>query len=100
MAEYIPLLNTPRQSLISILADQEIHLRVWWQPSDESWYASIEHPVGTPVVLGRRVLLDVPIIGTAPSVFNGDLVCRGLTDAAGEPGPEAWGNSHALVYEE
>ena len=35
MALEIPLLNTPRQSFDVRLEGQEVHLNIWWQPSDD-----------------------------------------------------------------
>ena len=37
----VPLLDLDRQSLIVRLGSQDCRLRVWWQPSSESWYSSL-----------------------------------------------------------
>ena len=94
----IPLLNVPRQSLLVTLAEQDVRLTVWWQPADRHWYGSMEYPAGTPLVSGRRIVLDSPLIGAQARRFVGDLYCRAIAQSA-EPGREPWGNTHRLIYE-
>ena len=95
----LPLSNDARQSLVTSLEGQEVLLRLWWQPSDTSWYATLEMPVGTPLIAGRRLALDEPIIGTRPTAFAGDIYCRRVGVTAEEPARRPWGITHALIFE-
>lgn len=99
MATALPLIQTPRQAFATVVGGQDIRVTLWYQPRDKSWYASIEFPVGAPLISGRRVVLDGPLIGARPSSFAGDIFCRALSADVGEPGPEPWGATHQLVYE-
>ena len=94
----IPLLNEPRQSFTTVLAQQECLMRVWWQPLDEHWYINLEYPPGTPVVTGRRLLTDQRVIGSVASDFSGDLIVRSRSGDSSQPGVEAWTTTHGLVY--
>ena len=88
----IPLLNIPRQRLTTSVNNQEIQLEIWFQPNDSHWYATVEHPVGTPLVSGRRIVLNAGLLAQYPKgTFTGDLVCRSIGDTPGEPGVEPWG---------
>ena len=96
----IPLIDTDRQSLILRIDDRDCRLRVWWAPSDESWWASIEVPVNTPAVMSRRLALNAGILDRIADVLPGNIVMRELGGAGAEPGRDAWARpTHALVYE-
>ena len=99
----IPLIDTDRQSLIVRIADQDCRLRVWWSPSDESWWASIEVPVNTPAVMSRRLALNAGILDRIVDVLPGNIVMRALGGEGGagaEPTREAWAlPTHALMWE-
>ena len=98
MASLIPLLNVPRQSLLVTLDEQDVRLTVWYQPSDAHWYGTLEHPSGTPLVAGRRIALDSPLVGSQARRFRGDFYCRAIADVV-EPGRAPWGETHRLIYE-
>lgn len=93
----INLLDVDRQSLTTVLGGQEVFLRVWWQPTDESWYASVEM-LGTPLVAGRRIALGEGLFDAMVTAFAGDVVCRHLGSGDGEPGRHAWNRTHELVH--
>lgn len=96
----IPLLNIPRQRLTTVVGGQEIQLAVWRQPNDGHWYASVEFPIGTNFISGRRILLNSGLlVGYLKGNFTGDLVCRGIGDVRSEPGAEPWAQTHTLRYE-
>ena len=96
-ATVIPLEDVPAQRLSIALGGQLVRLSVRWQASSETWTASLEHPPATPIVTGRRIALDEPLLGSAPSAFTGELWCRAI-EGEEEPGLHAWGNTHRLEY--
>ena len=99
MPEVIPLIpNVPRQSLVASLGGQETRLVVWWQPSDEAWYASLESPVDVPVISSRRLVTNGAVIGPRNTGFVGDLYVQATSQSTDEPGFNAWAETHALVY--
>ena len=96
----IPLLNIPRQRLTTVVDNQEIEIAVWYQPQGGSWYITLEYPVETPLLKGRRINLDSPILTNYPRAgFRGNLVCRALSETHDEPGITPWGQTHVLRYE-
>ena len=98
--QLVPLIDTSRQSLILRLADQDCRVRVWWQPSDLSWWGSIEVPVNTPAVQSRRLALDAGILDRITDVLPGNLVMRELGNAGLEPDRNAWSRpTHGLFWE-
>ena len=44
----IPLLDEDRQSIIVTIGERDCRISVWWQPSDQAWYGSLEVPTNTP----------------------------------------------------
>ena len=95
----IPMIDTARQSLVVTLGGQEVKLTVWWQPSDGHWYGTLEVPPGVPVVKGRRLVLDAPMIDSPSVDFEGEIFLRRLLDTNDEPGNDAWDSTHTLTYE-
>ena len=91
----VPLLDLDRQSLQLTLPDAsgedvDCLLRVWWQPSDAGWWASIEVPVNTPAVSSRRMGLNCGLLDHIDWVLAGNLVMRATstTGAASEIEPD------------
>ena len=98
----IPLIDTDRQSLIVRLGSVDCRVLVWWQPTDVSWYASLEVPLGTPVMSGRRLAVNAGLLANRAGVLDGDVVCRAVDDADSQRDPDrfAWGiGSHGLFWE-
>lgn len=98
----IPLINVPRQRLSTSVNGQAIQLLIWYSPkSGGQWYASLEHPAGTKIVSGRRIVLNSDILASQPrGTFKGKIICRAIGDLPSEPGLEPWGTTHLLLYEE
>lgn len=93
----IPLLDdVDNQELLVRLDSVDCLLKVWWQPGDDAWYASLEAPTGTPAVTSRRVALDSPV---GPSPLPGSIYCRATGSERTEPGARPWGSTHGLFYE-
>lgn len=99
--QQIPLLDAARQSLIVRLADRDCRIFVWWQPSDEGWWASLEVPANTPVVRSRRLAVNTGLLDRIRDVLPGNLVCRVLGGPVIDPGRQAWGTpaTHGLIWE-
>lgn len=98
----VPLLDLDRQSLIVRIAGVDTRLFVFWQPSDNAWYASVERPVNTPVVTSRRVATNAGLLDHLPGIAPGNLVCRAVDDnsAFRDPQRDAWERvTHAILWE-
>ena len=96
----IPLLDEDRQSIIVTLGEQDCRISVWWQPSDESWYGSLEVPTNTMIVSGRRLALGSGLLDRIGGVLPGNVVLRELGDTGAEPARDAWRRpTHALMWE-
>ena len=96
----IPLIDADRQSLIVRLNDIECRIRIWWQPSDSSWWGSLEVPVNTPAVLSRRLAVNTGLLDRIDDVLPGNIVMRSLGGEVFEPRRDAWSRpTHALMWE-
>lgn len=96
----IPLGDHDRQSVIVRLADHDCRIRVWWQPSDLGWWASVEVPTNTPQVTGRRMSLNAGLLDRIVDVLPGNLVMRHLGGGTEEPGRSAFRDgTHAIRWE-
>ena len=100
--QQVPLVDVDRQSLIVRLDGQDCRVRVWWQPFDAAWYASLEVPVNTPVVQSRRLVAGSGLLDGYAGVLAGNLVLRALDEdsAIQDPARDAWErSSHGLFWE-
>lgn len=98
----IPLVDVDRQSLIVRLDGQDCRVRVWWQPFDGAWYASLEVPINTPVVQSRRLVVGSGLLDGYAGVLAGNIVLRALDEdsAIQDPVRDAWErHSHGLFWE-
>ena len=97
----LPLLAADRQSFIARLNNTDIRLEMYWQPSDNSWYADLEVPVNTPVVTGKRLALNTGLLDRRPEILEGgNIVCRSLQAESDEPVYTSFAQpTHALVWE-
>ena len=92
----IPMLDHPSQIFVVSLADQTIRMMVEWRPAVKGWFMSVEYPVGTIAVAGRRITVDAPLMLGGPQ-FDGDIFCR--SPLGDEPPRHAWIRNHFLRYE-
>ena len=100
--DLVPLLDLPRQSAVFRFGLATALLRVWWQPSDGAWYGSLEVPPNTPIVRGRRLVVDSGLLDGIPGFLSGNVYCRalGVGDTAADPARDAWRRgTHGLVWE-
>ena len=96
----IPILDSDRQSLVLRIDDQDCLLTLWWQPSDSSWWASLEVPINTPAVSARRMALNAGLLDRVKDILPGNIVMRAAGGASAEPGRDAFArNTHVLRWE-
>ena len=77
----VPLIDADRQSIQLRLPnphgdDVDCLLRVWWQPSDEGWWGSLEVPTNTPVVSSRSLPINAGLLDNVGGVLDGNIVMR------------------------
>ena len=92
VGQRVPLLDLDRQSLIVRLGGQDCRIRVWWQPSNESWFGSIEVPVNNPAKTARRLGVNTGLLDRLQDVLPGNVVCRAVDEDSGAHDPTrlAW----------
>lgn len=95
MAARITITDDDRQRFETNLGGQPVAITVWWQPSTEGWYLSVENDDGTPIATGLRLVTDSRLLRGFVTDFQGDFVLTGN----GEPGRAAWlFNTHRLFW--
>ena len=97
--EEIPLISADRQRVAIRVGGLDAVITVWWQPRQGEWFASLEVPRGAPLVSGRVLAADAPLLGGIVSPLKGDIWCRPAGGAAVAPGRDAWGTTHRLTWE-
>ena len=96
------ILDLDRQSQIVRLGPIEVQLIVWWQPLDGHWYASIDVPVNTRIVSGRRMVVGAGLLDRLGNTIGGNIVCRPLAEdyIFVDPMRNAWREgTHGLFWE-
>lgn len=97
--QIIPLTNDFAQKFSTVLNDQEVDIRVWWQDIGEGWFFSMSETNSDDIVNGFRIENGSPIMTSVVSDFIGDIVCIATIEKTAEPGKEQpWGNTHKLIY--
>ena len=95
----ILLADAVRQSQIVRLGDTDGRLIVWWQPSDRAWYMSVERPVNTRLVSGRRMTVGVDLISEVEADVSLTVWPLSDNDVVVDPGRDAWRRgTHILVW--
>ncbi len=94
----IAVSNDARQEFTTRLNGQQVRLSIWYQDAGAGWYMSIESPFGTPITTGARLNASVPVLAGLLTSFVGDIIPISFTTPAIEPGRQAWGDTHRLVY--
>ena len=74
----VPLTAAGRQSVSVALATGLVHLLVWWQPPQASWYCNVDVN-GLRIVSGRRMASGAPLVPVG--AVNGVLGVRPLSPA-------------------
>jgi len=98
IGQAVPLQNLLRQSVILRIDGYDVKLRVFWQPGQQRWFATVEIPIGNPVVSGKGIVTGSGLLEGLLTDIKGDFVCRAkITEQ--EPGRNAWGGTHVIRYE-
>lgn len=92
---YIPLRDTPNQTLQVLLANQLVSLSVRWMPLASAWAFGIIVD-GLPILTGRQMPIRSPLV--LDSRFEGELVVVPLSATDAEAGLNAWGVTHGLYW--
>ena len=72
-------------------------MRLWYQPQDFHWYASLEVPSGTPIVASRRLVNGSRVLLNRISVVSQDVRCDPIgEDTEAQPGRVPWLHTHNL----
>ena len=97
--QILPLTNDFSQVLKTILNDQPVDIKVWYQDIGDGWFFSMDFSTGGKIVSGYRINTGSPILKSISSDFIGDIICVPSVEKTEEPGKdEPWGNTHLLVY--
>ena len=97
--QILPLTNDFAQVFRSVLNNQEVDIRVWYQDIGEGWFFSMQFSTGVKIVSGYRINNGSPILKSISSDFIGDIICVPSIEKTAEPGKDQpWGNTHLLIY--
>ena len=94
MAQQIALTADARQTFRTMVGAQGVRVTAWWQPLDEAWYLSLAWLDRRPIVTGVRLTEG----GRPLRGFVTDFVGQVHVSGNGEPGREAWGSTHRLLW--
>ena len=94
MAQQIALTADARQTFRTMIGTQGVRVTAWWQPLDEAWYLSLAWLDRRPIVTGVRLTEG----GRPLRGFVTDFVGQVHVSGNGEPGREAWGSTHRLLW--
>ena len=92
----VPVSNDARQTISTALDGQMVDMDIWWQPSDEHWYATVLFQnENEAIIAGRRMLHGIDVFAGVASRFRGTLTPLGTTETIGR---NPWGTTHELIY--
>ena len=92
--QLVPLTNDARQTFRTVLADQAVRVRAWWQPLDRNWYLSLQWPDQSVIAASLRLVERGRPLRDFVTSFEGELYVFG----SGEPGRTAWTDGHYLIH--
>ena len=94
MAQKIAASNNPHHVFLTTLSGHQIQVTMRWQPLDRYWYISLREPSGAILCRNLRLTgMGRPLRGAAPT-HGGEIYVIG----PGDPGREAWDNTHTLWW--
>jgi len=97
--QILPLTNDFSQVFRTILANQEVDIRIWYQDIGDGWFFSMQSSTGIKIVSGYRINNGSPILKSISSDFIGDIICIPSIEKTAEPGKDQpWNNTHLLIY--
>lgn len=94
MAQMIELTGEASITFRTVLDDQRVRIRVWWQPLDEGWYLSLSWPDGRSIASAVRLVERGRPLRGRIGEFRGEF----YVDGVGVPGRDAWTSTHRLIY--
>lgn len=97
--QILPLTNDFSQVFRTVLDNQEVDIRIWYQDIGAGWFLSMQFSTGIKIVSGYRINNGSPILKSISSDFIGDLICIPSIEKTAEPGKDQpWNNTHLLIY--
>ncbi len=84
----VPITSDLRQRFQTTLGEISYNFEIWWQPSDENWYFSIDQ-----ILSGARIVEGGEYLKNNLS-FPGFLSIEGT----GPLKTDAWETTHAMVF--
>ena len=97
--QILPLTNDYNQKLTTVLNNQQVDMRVWYQDISDGWYLSMNFTGGDNIVCGFRINTGSPILTSIFTDFIGNLICISSADKYGEPSKtDPWGDTHNIIY--
>jgi len=93
VAQIIPVTNDAAQSFRTVLGGQTVRIRLVWSDALERWTLEV---VG--ILRASTVHSGLPIFSNVLTSFVGEIAAIPLTTPEQEPGRNAWGSTHLLVY--
>lgn len=95
----LSLTNDYTQKFSTVLNNQQVDIRIWYQDISDGWYFSMSFTGGANIVSGFRINTGSPILTSIFTSFTGNIICVSSADKYGEPGKiDPWGETHNLVY--
>ena len=94
----IPLTNDADQIFTTTLDGQIVRVRATWQDQGNSWYLSLLDEVDNYLFAFTRIKSGIPVVNFKLIDFEGDFVAVSSDVTALEPGRNAWGSTHELLY--
>lgn len=97
--QILPLTNDFAQVFKTVLSNQTVDIRIWYQDIGDGWFFNMQFSTGEKIVSGYRINTGSPILKSISSNFIGEILCVPSIEKGEEPGKEQpWGNTHLLVY--
>ncbi|MCK5607372.1 hypothetical protein KAR91_36145 [Candidatus Pacearchaeota archaeon] len=97
--QILPLTNDFTQTFTTVLNNQQVTIRIWYQDIGDGWFFSMKFTSGDDIVSGYRINTGSPILKSISSDFIGDIICVPSIEKTAEPGKNnPWNNTHLLIY--
>lgn len=97
--QILPLTNDFAQVFTTVLNNQQVDCRIWYQDIGGGWFFSMKFSNSDNIVSGYRINTGSSILKSISSDFIGDIICVPSVEKTQEPGKESpWGNTHLLIH--
>lgn len=90
----------PARSQRTSLDGVAYELTFLWNERQGAWFLSIADAEGAPILMGARILVDHPLLGSLRDARRppGELVALDMSDQQRDPGIDDFGTRVMLVY--